>query len=119
MSITNTTEYNRAAQEAYRARMSEEAAAEYRERNATNLRNNTRAKKKRLIAEMGGECVDCKQSPHPAAFEFHHINPEEKEGNVSQLLRGSYDVAKEEAMKCVLLCSNCHRTRHATEFDQW
>ncbi len=55
---------------------------------------------------------------HQAVYDFHHKDPKEKESGIAQLLQ-SYSVEhpkmKEELEKCVLLCSNCHRTLHATE----
>ncbi|HET9678378.1 MAG TPA: hypothetical protein VFP21_12840, partial [Solirubrobacterales bacterium] len=65
--------------------------------------------KKTLVDEAGGECVLCGFDEHPAALQFHHVDPSNKAFSIAEggLTRG---IAKSraEAEKCVLLCSNCH-----------
>lgn len=62
----------------------------------------------------GGQCVICHYNKCLSALEFHHIERHTKEGMVSRLAisGGSYEQAKREADKCVLLCANCHREVH-------
>ncbi|MEA2369443.1 MAG: hypothetical protein QOH38_2161 [Thermoleophilaceae bacterium] len=65
--------------------------------------------KRILVEEAGGACAICSFDGHPAALEFHHLKPSEKSFELS--LRGvtrSIEALREEARKCVLLCSNCH-----------
>lgn len=45
-------------------------------------------------------------------FDFHHLNPSEKDVDWSKLRLKSDESIKNELNKCVLLCSNCHRKRH-------
>ena len=45
--------------------------------------------------------------------DFHHLNPSLKVNTVGQLLTYSIDKIKQEIRKCVPLCANCHRIRHA------
>jgi transposase len=62
-----------------------------------------------LVAEAGGCCVICGYGRHPAALQFHHLDPATKAFNLS--LRGetrAIDALRAEARKCVLLCANCH-----------
>ena len=59
----------------------------------------------------GNKCQICGYNKCSSALEFHHLNPEEKEGIVSN----SYGTIKEslkEAKKCILICANCHREVH-------
>ena len=70
-----------------------------------------------LIEVLGGECQDCKKKAtidNMVCFDFHHVNKEEKEAKVSDLLAQSrpFEIIKEEASKCVLLCACCHRLHH-------
>lgn len=70
------------------------------------------------IEAAGGSCRDCGIAPGPdwplACFDFHHTDPARKDAAVAMLLRRSdLDAALLEATKCELLCSNCHRRRHA------
>ena len=63
--------------------------------------------KLRLIEEAGGRCCICGYDRHPAALEFHHLDPSQKDHAVGGVAR-SLDALRREATKCVLLCSNCH-----------
>jgi 5-methylcytosine-specific restriction endonuclease McrA len=62
-----------------------------------------------LIAEAGGACLICGYDRCVGALHFHHLDPETKEFGISR--RGftrSIQKMREEAAKCILLCSNCH-----------
>jgi transposase len=62
-----------------------------------------------LVAEAGGRCCLCGYDRHPAALEFHHLDPSQKRRHVSAGGVGvALDTLRAEARKCVLLCSNCH-----------
>jgi hypothetical protein len=53
---------------------------------------------------------------HIAALDFHHINPEEKEDSISNLISNKrFAKAYEELKKCIVLCANCHRIHHYEE----
>jgi 5-methylcytosine-specific restriction endonuclease McrA len=62
-----------------------------------------------LVAEAGGRCQLCGYDRSVAALEFHHVDPATKAFGlaVGGLTRG-LAACREEAAKCVLLCSNCH-----------
>lgn len=65
--------------------------------------------KETLVAEAGGQCVLCGYARHPAALQFHHVDPATKSFGLG--VRGitrSIARLREEASKCVLLCANCH-----------
>src|SRR3954469_19282865 len=65
--------------------------------------------KEALVAEAGGACLLCGYSRCLAALEFHHLDPTAKRFSVAARgLTRSLAKAREEARKCVLLCSNCH-----------
>jgi DNA-binding CsgD family transcriptional regulator len=65
--------------------------------------------KRILVAEAGGCCRRCGFAEHPAALQFHHVDPTTKAFNVSaQGVTRSLAKARAEAKKCVLLCANCH-----------
>jgi hypothetical protein len=70
-----------------------------------------------LIDEAGGACALCGFDEHPAALQFHHVDPSEKsftlrDGGTRALTR-----MREEARKCVLLCANCHAQVEAGAAD--
>lgn len=62
-----------------------------------------------LVAEAGGKCLICGYSRHPAALQFHHLDPASKSFGLG--VRGitrSLARLRAETAKCVLLCANCH-----------
>lgn len=75
-------------------------------------------KKRRLIAQyiLGNECQNCGEK-HPATFDYHHIDPENKEFDINTGIKRHYALNRfiDELVKCVLLCSNCHRILHHEE----
>ncbi len=62
-----------------------------------------------LVAEAGGSCVLCGYDRYLGALHFHHRDPAAKSFAVSvNGVTRSIERARDEASKCVLLCSNCH-----------
>ena len=68
--------------------------------------------KKKLVEHFGDKCHDCGQSFPICCYDFHHENPEEKSFELAPNMGKNYQMVLEEASKCVMLCSNCHRVRH-------
>jgi hypothetical protein len=70
-------------------------------------------RKRQLILMVGGKCVRCGYNRSAAALDFHHIDRTTKGRGISQLLAiqqpWGFEAAVEEAKKCELICSNCHR----------
>lgn len=69
-------------------------------------------KKEKAIQYLGSECNRCKGTFHHSIYEFHHIDPSQKDLNVSKILNSSWEKIKKEVDKCELLCANCHKIRH-------
>jgi hypothetical protein len=68
-----------------------------------------RRAKQILVEEAGGECRLCGYRRCIGALHFHHLDPRTKcFGLGSRGLARSLGALREEAAKCVLLCSNCH-----------
>lgn len=57
-------------------------------------------------------CHFCSEN-EPVSLDLHHLNPEEKDINVSVAVSCSTDSLKKEIRKCVVVCANCHRKLHA------
>lgn len=73
-----------------------------------------KAVKSELIALLGGRCQDCGYDANPNALEFHHLDAATKDFTISKRIATiAFDRVLTEARKCVLLCANCHRLRHA------
>jgi hypothetical protein len=77
-----------------------------------------KARKVEAISYKNNICLDCKITypEFPSdVFEFHHLDPNEKDFEWTKLkLRSKEDINK-ELDKCVMLCANCHRVRHYKE----
>ena len=57
-------------------------------------------------------CERCGESDN-ACLDWHHVDPSQKEHEVSFLLcNRSREAILEEIDKCICLCSNCHRKLH-------
>ena len=74
-----------------------------------------RRKKLRELARTykGGKCIVCGYDKCQRALSFHHLNPKEKDFDLSSRgLTRSWERIKKEIDKCVLLCANCHMEVH-------
>lgn len=68
-----------------------------------------RRMKARLVDEAGGRCLLYGYESFLGALHFHHLNPRTKEFGLGGLgVTRSMERLRQEARKCVLLCSNCH-----------
>lgn len=77
----------------------------------TQNRRNTKLK---ALDYKGGSCQRCGYNRCKEALDFHHLDPSVKEFGLSK--NGNtrnWEKVKEEIDKCQLLCSNCHREKHA------
>jgi hypothetical protein len=72
--------------------------------------------KAECISYKGGKCEKCGYNKCPDALEFHHLNPEEKDFEISSVRKYDFALVQDELDKCVLLCSNCHREEHSLFF---
>jgi hypothetical protein len=79
------------------------------------VKNWRKKSKERLIAGFGGKCGICLYNRTNNALELHHLDPNEKEFGFGSIRANciNWDKIAQEASKCVLLCSNCHREVHA------
>ena len=112
-------EYARIASRKYYHKNKEAAAIKaklWREANKDYIlqkqREDKRKRKLWAIEYLGGVCTICKNTHHPAVFEFHHMNPETKDRDPSKMLSLSLEKLQSELDKCILLCANCHRILH-------
>ena len=58
-------------------------------------------------------CKICGYNEHPAALEFHHRNPDEKEFIIGQHILRSKENLLKEIEKCDVLCANHHNILHS------
>jgi 5-methylcytosine-specific restriction endonuclease McrA len=72
-----------------------------------------RSMKLQAIKMLGGKCSKCGYDRCVDALEFHHENQDEKEFKLGSGNTMSWVDYKSEAMKCILVCSNCHKEIHS------
>lgn len=80
-----------------------------RRQQAANERNQKR--KREVVDHFGNKCYDCGQSYQQCVYQFHHLDPNEKDVNPSYAITTPNKMWK-ELDKCVMLCANCHMIRH-------
>ena len=88
---------------------------------ARTKRNNAAAKSesRTIIAEFRADgCLLCDETEF-CALSAHHIDSAEKDFNIGDAVRRRYgrDRIKQELLKCVCLCHNCHSKLHAGIID--
>lgn len=68
------------------------------------------------------KCERCGYDKHPAALDFHHKDPLQKEFNISGRfvcsLKNKEKIMK-EIEKCEVICSNCHRIEHSIHYNKY
>ena len=94
---------NRAYHEANKEEISAKNRAKHAERNLM------------LFNYKGAKCCHCglHEPDRLEIYDYHHIDPATKLHGVSNILTGPIERLMTEVDKCLLLCSNCHRTEHA------
>lgn len=64
-------------------------------------------------------CQKCNYNKCSASLDFHHLDPKQKDFNISGFKRTrgfkDLDLIYNEIEKCIILCSNCHREFHHLE----
>jgi len=89
-------------------------------KNKQSVQNRRESIKIKLVNYLGNKCQRCNWNEHVAGLVMHHTNPEIKEFGLSSVGGSkSWQKIKEEADKCILLCSNCHNVVHATKEQEW
>lgn len=69
--------------------------------------------KLQAIKLLGNRCCLCGYNRCIDALEFHHKNPHQKEFKLGSGNTMSWKDYKNEALKCILVCSNCHKEIHS------
>lgn len=69
--------------------------------------------KQKVIEYLGGKCCECDYNKSNRALHPHHLENKEFSigGNGTVMKWGKIE---NELLKCILLCSNCHRKKHST-----
>lgn len=73
--------------------------------------------KLKIVEYLGGKCADCELVDIPDVYDCHHLDAGGKDFSPGKRSGSSFESMKYELDKCVLLCANCHRRRHANNMD--
>ncbi len=98
-----------------------EVVREYQANNRDSINRKARERRakhlNRLIEDLGGlKCSMCGfKDEYIGCYDFHHKDMSTKEHNLGSIMLHNFTKIKEEADKCVLVCSNCHRKIHRRE----
>lgn len=86
-------------------------------KDCTNIMNKERQRaiKMRAVEYKGNECQDCHRQFPLCGYDFHHLDPTQKDFDIGKAQHGSWNRLQPELDKCVLLCAVCHRIRHSTD----
>ena len=68
--------------------------------------------KQKCVKYKGGCCQRCQYSKSIRALCFHHLDPTQKEFQISGKHCYRWEKIKIELDKCILLCNNCHAEVH-------
>ena len=68
-----------------------------------------------LVRAFGDKCQLCGNTYPYQIYDFHHIDPNEKDKGLANIGFAVIDRICEEAVKTVMLCPNCHRYHHYVE----
>lgn len=99
-----------------RVRKNRKATA-YKQRNVRAVIDWRKRHKLKLIEYKGGKCERCGyDKPFSTCYDFHHLNPQEKEFQIGGSTKG-FERLKKEVDKCMLLCKNCHSEIHDIEYE--
>lgn len=90
---------------------------ENKKKKQQQLNQRLRQRKRDVVEHFGNRCNDCGQSFPPFVYEFHHLDPTQKDVNPSAAMRRSEKNMWKELDKCIMVCSNCHKIRHWGESE--
>lgn len=65
-----------------------------------------------LVFIHGEKCAICGYNKYIGALQFHHINPKEKDFELSNGNCRAFEDDVKESKKCILVCANCHAEIH-------
>ncbi len=69
--------------------------------------------KLQCVEYKGGKCESCGYNQCTAALDFHHVDPTQKDFNISNHTHTLFDKRiTDELDKCKMYCANCHREEH-------
>jgi hypothetical protein len=92
-------------------------------RKASQRRNQRRREQARIKVDaikISKGCIDCPVGTvwHPAALQFDHIDPSQKEFTIANAVNCSWSTVLKEIEKCVVRCANHHAIKHFYQVER-
>lgn len=87
---------------------------EDQQKSISKWRKKREQNRRKLIDEikLSKGCLHCGYKEHAVALDFDHLNPSEKDFNISaNFACAPFEALMEEISKCQVLCANCHRVK--------
>lgn len=81
----------------------------------SNPRNKVRSERIKQVVDqyrIDNPCICCGETSL-CCLDFHHLDPSEKDFNLSAYRNASLQKVLDEIAKCVVVCRNCHAKIHA------
>jgi len=72
--------------------------------------------KQKMFEAFGGKCGYCGLVDDPIIYDYHHLDPSKKEFSPTSSSI-AWEKLVEEAKKCAMLCSHCHRKLHSNMIE--
>ena len=88
-----------------------------RNKNSESTHRSQMRRKRRAVESFGGKCCLCGYNKCINALEFHHVDGKKENPPSYVIGRWSWERAKKELEKCILVCANCHREAHYSPKD--
>lgn len=66
----------------------------------------------KALEYKGSKCQLCGYSKCKSSLHFHHVDPSQKNFEISGNWGLSWDNIRKELDKCILVCANCHGEIH-------
>ena len=82
---------------------------------ASTITSIRHAIKRQLVRYKGGKCEKCGYDKCIGALQFHHLDPDIKDFEISAQYNGGHldmNILYQEADKCQMICANCHSEIH-------
>ncbi len=83
----------------------------------TRVREYRKNTKIKLVEGFGSKCGCCGLEDDPIVYDFHHLNPANKDFQISSSKKTSWKAFTTEALKCIMVCVIGHRKIHAGRME--
>lgn len=82
--------------------------------NSDKVKNWRKRTKDRIVEAFGNKCCICGGKFSQEIYDLHHVDPKQKKFSLGSIRSNSkaWNKIVEELRKCIMVCSNCHRSIH-------